>query len=323
MGLIGYGDRKKKSFIYCSFSSFLLIDYILARNINRSHLIPDFPADRDVPIVYKKAIVFFRSLYSLVRLLPCYRLSRIIGRQARSSVGEVIYRISTSRVSSPDEAGLTELHINGDMVRGISEFTFEPLQTPLGVVNLHVAYRLDCGFSIENSDAVLSHRFINNLENNYHDAKKHAQRRRSSGSINSRSNSIKGPSTSSEYDQSKAVNNGVDLPPSIPVTGNQTRQFEASSSPDSYRFRVESLPGPRKEIGLLSHTQMEHFTPPSFPSSSMPKRFLEKSNENPMPFLLRSSQRQYSSTQAQMEDIPIGNILESPPFALPLNVQSL
>jgi Autophagy-related protein 13 len=286
---------------------------------NFRHLIPNAPGDRDIPVVYKKAIVFFRSLYSLVRLLPCYRLSRIIGRQARSSIGEVVYRVSTSRISSPDEAGLNEIHMNGDMRRGISEFSFEPLQTPLGVFNLHVAYRLDCNFSIENADSSLSHRFVNQEQNTYQVPR--PLRHQSSGSLqHSQSNSVRtrGTSNSSEI---RAENQGVVMPPSIPVIPNRLYGFEPTSSPDQYRFRVDTLSRARKDtiLSTSNATGLEHFTPPSYPSSSQQKRQVMKLSEDPPPFLVNSIPEHQVTTQSlTLEDLPFAR----PPFALPESVSA-
>ena len=66
----------------------------------------------------------------------------------------IIYRVSSSRSSYPDEAGLDHLHIDVEMHDNLSELSFEPVQTPLGVFNLHVAYRLECDFTIYNVNEI-------------------------------------------------------------------------------------------------------------------------------------------------------------------------
>ncbi|KAI9106197.1 autophagy-related protein 13-domain-containing protein [Phlyctochytrium arcticum] len=127
-----------------------------------SHPIPSQPPD--LPIVYKKSVALFRSLYSYVRLMPTYRLHRRILRQ-RTGPLRIGYRLSTSRMMPIDEAGLDQLHSSGDMRRGLAECNFGSIDTPFGVFNLHVNYRLECNFSVEDPDAVLGARSADLDEN--------------------------------------------------------------------------------------------------------------------------------------------------------------
>ncbi|KAI8923105.1 autophagy-related protein 13-domain-containing protein [Entophlyctis helioformis] len=143
--------------------------------LSLSHTIPSQPPE--LPIVYKKSIVFFRALSSMLRLIPAYRLCRR-ARRTRQSPLSVSYRISTSRASHPDEAGLDQLHLGSDMWHGISEYSFGSVDTPLGMFNLHVAYRLECDFSVDSPEAALSHRY-SDLEESYFAANKAIQRQSS------------------------------------------------------------------------------------------------------------------------------------------------
>jgi hypothetical protein len=71
-------------------------------NFYFSHPLPNYPVD--LPSLYKRSIVFFRSLHSLVRLLPSHRLhQKLKGRESDLSLG---YRLSTSRTSPNDEVPL-------------------------------------------------------------------------------------------------------------------------------------------------------------------------------------------------------------------------
>ncbi|RUS12975.1 autophagy-related protein 13, partial [Endogone sp. FLAS-F59071] len=56
---------------------------------------PDPPPD--LPVVYKKSITFFRSLYAYVRLLPAYRLQR----RLRKMKGLASLRLGCRLVSTP------------------------------------------------------------------------------------------------------------------------------------------------------------------------------------------------------------------------------
>ncbi|KAJ3215553.1 autophagy protein 13 [Dinochytrium kinnereticum] len=131
--------------------------------LSMAHPIP-VPAP-EVPVMYKKMVMFFRSLYSFTRLLPAYRLFRKL-RKSKGGPLKIGYRLSTGRVISPDEAGLDQLHLTSDMRRWVSEYRFENVDTMLGTFNLHVAYRLECEFTVDNPEAVLSSRFAD-MDNNY------------------------------------------------------------------------------------------------------------------------------------------------------------
>ncbi|KAJ3164592.1 autophagy protein 13 [Geranomyces variabilis] len=119
----------------------------------------------ELPTVYKKSVAFFRSLYSHARLLPAFRLSRRFKRKPGSmSVG---FRVSTARNTPYDEAGLDQLHSTGDMRRGIEEYNFGSIETPLGVFSLHVNYRLECDFSIEDPDHGVMDGRLADMDENY------------------------------------------------------------------------------------------------------------------------------------------------------------
>ncbi|KAI8837046.1 autophagy-related protein 13-domain-containing protein [Chytridium lagenaria] len=115
--------------------------------------------------MYKKMVMFFRSLYAFTRLLPAYRLFRKL-RKSKSGPLKIGYRLSTGRFNQPDEAGLDQLHLTTDMRRWVSEYRFENVDTTLGTFNLHVTYRLECEFTVDNPEAVLSSRFAD-MDNNY------------------------------------------------------------------------------------------------------------------------------------------------------------
>lgn len=66
-----------------------------------SHPLPDYAVD--LPSLYKRSIVFFRSLYSFVRLLPGYELHRRIRHPGPLSIG---FRMGVSQTVMQDELGL-------------------------------------------------------------------------------------------------------------------------------------------------------------------------------------------------------------------------
>lgn len=119
-----------------------------------------------LPNVYKKAVVLFRSLYTFSRFLPAWKLHRRLNRQtgtnvllrlrcrirkghqthgwARSSKDSIFTPLCPSDLGA---AGVTESH------------AFEPLLCPAGPLCINLQYRLNCNFSVADSEAVLSSRF--------------------------------------------------------------------------------------------------------------------------------------------------------------------
>ncbi|KAJ3161490.1 hypothetical protein HDU86_007272 [Geranomyces michiganensis] len=77
------------------------------------------------------------------------------------------FRVSTARSTPYDEAGLDQLHSTGDMRRGIEEYNFGSIETPLGVFSLHVNYRLECDFSIEDPDQGVLDGRLTDMDENY------------------------------------------------------------------------------------------------------------------------------------------------------------
>ncbi|KAJ3306979.1 autophagy protein 13 [Kappamyces sp. JEL0829] len=116
----------------------------------------------ELPIVYKKCIVFFRSLYSYVRLMPAHKLCQRLFKQKQQGA-KIVYRLSSSRIISPLDAGLDQLHSSTDMRMSLSEVDFESLETPLGIFTLHATYRLECDFALEDTNTALEAQF-NDLE---------------------------------------------------------------------------------------------------------------------------------------------------------------
>ncbi|KAF9185532.1 autophagy protein 13, partial [Haplosporangium sp. Z 767] len=120
------------------------------------------------PVVYKKSIIFFRSLFAYMRLLPAYQLYRRLRKQNHPL--KIGFRIN--RGHSPGESmfqdseiGIEVPLIDGETRAMLSEYRFGQVETPLGAFSLKVAYRSNCEFHVDESEAVLSSRFIDMDEN--------------------------------------------------------------------------------------------------------------------------------------------------------------
>ncbi|KAI1316260.1 autophagy protein 13 [Mortierella claussenii] len=120
------------------------------------------------PVVYKKSIIFFRSLFAYMRLLPAYQLYRRLRKQNYPL--KIGFRVS--RGHSPEESMFrdSEIGIEVPLVEGetrpmLAEFRFGQVETSLGAFSLKVTYRSNCEFHVDESEAVLSSKFIDMDEN--------------------------------------------------------------------------------------------------------------------------------------------------------------
>lgn len=119
-----------------------------------------------LPNVYKKAVVLFRSLFTYLRLLPAWKLYRRLGRQATASdklrLGFRIKRgpqgRSSSRMSRETPfPPLCPLEVDSSKTTVIHDFA--PLLCPAGPLSVTVQYRVNCDLSVADSEALLSSRF--------------------------------------------------------------------------------------------------------------------------------------------------------------------
>ena len=114
-----------------------------------------------LPLVYKKSIVLFRSLFTYCNFLPAWKLSRKIGKSRSTMAMKIGYRIvdghSTSRLSRSDNLNLG-LSDSSDQVT--EHYTFGTTESPAGPFSVRVTYRLNCDFRIDDSEELLSSRFL-------------------------------------------------------------------------------------------------------------------------------------------------------------------
>ena len=114
-----------------------------------------------LPLVYKKSIVLFRSLFTYCNFLPAWKLSRKIGKSRSTMAMRLGYRIvdglSTSRLSRFDNLNLA-LSDSSDNVT--DDYTFGVTESPAGPFSVRVTYRLNCDFRVDDSEELLSSRFL-------------------------------------------------------------------------------------------------------------------------------------------------------------------
>ena len=126
----------------------------------------DSPGERtydfgsSLPTVYKKCIVFFRSLYATTKFVPTWKFVKNLAKSgsANSSL-RVNCRILNSEVHpSRFDALAHPLYENGGPVT--TDYFLGSTDTPVGQFCAEVVYRNDCNFRVDDSEALLSSRFM-------------------------------------------------------------------------------------------------------------------------------------------------------------------
>ncbi|KID92839.1 autophagy protein Atg13 [Metarhizium guizhouense ARSEF 977] len=116
-----------------------------------------------LPTIYKKAIVFFRSLFITTKLLPAWKFAS--QSPAKTSHPALTPRCRI-RTSEPGKlaTGLLKHPIDGRR-EPVTEYVFGDLEVPVGRLSTAVTYRNYCGFRIDDSESLLSSRFMGADEN--------------------------------------------------------------------------------------------------------------------------------------------------------------
>ncbi|KAH6617806.1 autophagy-related protein 13-domain-containing protein [Chaetomium sp. MPI-SDFR-AT-0129] len=117
-----------------------------------------------LPTVYKRSIVFFRSLFLAARMMPCFKYSQQALAKGIHPALEVRCRV---RSADPEYATYDPLrqplHDGQDAV---TEYVFADLEVPVGRFYASVTYRNDCNFRVEDAESLLSSRLLG-LDENY------------------------------------------------------------------------------------------------------------------------------------------------------------
>ena len=116
-----------------------------------------------LPTIYKKAIIFFRSFFATTRLLPAWKFaSQGVTRNPHPAlVPRCRIRTSEPRRHGPD---LLRHPVDGKS-DPVTDYLFGDLDVPIGRLSVSVTYRNDCSFRIDDSEALLSSRFMGVDEN--------------------------------------------------------------------------------------------------------------------------------------------------------------
>jgi autophagy-related protein 13 len=111
-----------------------------------------------LPTVYKKCIVFFRSLYSTAKFVPVSKFLKNFSRTPANTAVRVSCRILTGEPQQgPFDALTHPLYDVGDVT---THYILGTTDTPAGQFLAEVSYRNDCNFRVDDSEALLSSRFM-------------------------------------------------------------------------------------------------------------------------------------------------------------------
>jgi autophagy-related protein 13 len=118
-----------------------------------------------LPTIYKKCIVFFRSLYATAKFVPAWRFVKGL---AKSGSAHGLLRVNC-RILAGDEppAGFDSLthplYESGSPVT--TDYFLGTTETPVGRISADVSYRNDSIFRVDDSESVLSSRLMGVDEN--------------------------------------------------------------------------------------------------------------------------------------------------------------
>ncbi|KAB8235215.1 autophagy-related protein 13 [Aspergillus alliaceus] len=121
------------------------------------------PADLGsiLPTVYKKSIVLFRSLFTYSKFLPAWKFAKRNGRLRANPALRIKYRIITGGVnqqwSRPDHLTMPLYESSSKVVE---TYSFGVTESPAGPFSAQVTYRTSCDFRVDDSEALLSSRFM-------------------------------------------------------------------------------------------------------------------------------------------------------------------
>ncbi|KAK0249302.1 autophagy protein 13 [Friedmanniomyces endolithicus] len=213
-----------------------------------------------LPNVYKKGVVLFRSLYTFLRFLPTWKLYRRLGRHpANGGSLRVKYRVKQGGLASGSQDSLLTplypLHRRhspfeqpediydsdpdtsryGDDANDLSRHRFAPLLTPAGPLRISLLYRRHCDFAVASAEALLSSRFFGRRESDP-------------------------TTTTTTATMTRRGEEIEDALPSPPCHDNADRTFTACAEPDAStmareRAQISSLPIP---ISCTSSTLSRH-----------------------------------------------------------------
>lgn len=121
------------------------------------------PADLTniLPLVYKKSIVLFRSLFTYSNFLPAWKFSRAPGKVRPQGALKLRYRIMDgTQIGSRTQPDNLTVPLFSSKDKPVAEYAFGITDSPAGPFSVVVTYRTSCDFRVDDSEALLSSRFL-------------------------------------------------------------------------------------------------------------------------------------------------------------------
>ncbi|KAM0723817.1 hypothetical protein Q7P37_000807 [Cladosporium fusiforme] len=118
-----------------------------------------------LPNVYKKGVLLFRSLYTFTRFLPAWKLHKRLSRQPSNAQPlKLRFRIRQGRPDDSTRLPRDDLHtplcpsdLNNSSTA--EHHDFEPLLCSAGPLKISIDYRTNTDFTVADAEALLSSRF--------------------------------------------------------------------------------------------------------------------------------------------------------------------
>jgi len=112
-----------------------------------------------LPTIYKRSIVFFRSLFVTTRVMPAWKFSQTSMLKGVHPSLEVKCRIYPGGAAAATSADTLRQPLF-DGKDAVTDYVFGDLEVPVGRFYASVTYRNDCNFRVDDSESLLSSRFM-------------------------------------------------------------------------------------------------------------------------------------------------------------------
>lgn len=124
-----------------------------------------------LPNVYKKAVVTFRSLFAHLRLMPAFKYNKLVAKQPPNSPAlKLRYRVLSGLDAERPSIDTLNLPLYPSRESVTESLDFKPTNTPVGPLCISVLYRVNCDFSVDDSESLLSSQF-QGLDDTYFEQK--------------------------------------------------------------------------------------------------------------------------------------------------------
>ena len=116
-----------------------------------------------LPRVYRNSIVLYRSLYTYAKLLPAWQFCKRTSK-GRSLQGfpKLKYRVlaQSLQANPSDTTDPLLMPLFDHHGEAVEQFSFDPIDSPAGLLSIQLTYRCHCDFRIVDSEALLSSHFM-------------------------------------------------------------------------------------------------------------------------------------------------------------------